>query len=288
MADFIYYYNILNFSLNLACYHFWEIPVKKSCFLILFVYLFCFLGLISASESKYVIWENRSVSSKNKVFQLEELEAKGKQVIRSSYFDRGMGLKETRLTVVPFSRMLEIFPPTNGMDSILMDGEDDYQAIISLDQGEKYNLYWATKIQVSDGEKKPDWMNPLALVAPDSSNPPDVERFLPANIINLRYVRWKEYYKPITAVLKRYPKQVKIGFEAFVDDCLYCHSLKGIGGNKGGDLTKKFQLSSESDQKGFVQAFGIKHYNKGQFSSVEEFLRKKKAQKIAEFLNVFR
>jgi hypothetical protein len=274
--------------LNHAYYHFWEIPVKKSCFWILLVYLFCFSERISASESKYLIWENGSDSSKNKVFQLEDLESKGKQIIRSSYFDRGMGLKETRLTVVPFKRMLEIFPPSNGMDSILMDGEDDYQAIISLDYGKKYNLYWATKIQVSAGEKKPDWMNPLALVVPDSSSPPDVERFLPANIKNLRYVRWEDYYKPITAILKKYPKQGKLGFEAFGDDCLYCHSLRGIGGNKGGDLTKKFQLSSQSGQKGFVQAFGIKHYNKGQYSSVEEFLRKKKARKIAEFLSVIK
>lgn len=260
--------------------------MKKSCLYILFVYLFSFSGPISASESKYIIWENESDSSKNKAFQLEELEANGKRIILSSYFDRGMGLKETRLTVVPFNRMLEIFPPSKGMDSILMDGEDDYQAIISLDQGKKFNLYWATKIQVSDSEKKPDWMNPLALVVPDSSNPPDVERFLPANIKNLRYVRWEDYYKPITTVLRKYSKQEKLGFEAFGDDCLYCHSLKGIGGNKGGDLTKKFQFSSESGQKGFVQAFGIKHYTKGQFSSVKEFLHKKKAQKIAEFLSV--
>ena len=60
-----------------------------------------------------------------------------------------------------------------------MDGEDDYQAIISLDQGKKYDLYWATKIQVSISEEKPNWMNPLALIVPDSANPPDVERFLP-------------------------------------------------------------------------------------------------------------
>jgi hypothetical protein len=262
--------------------------VKKSCFWILLVYLFCFLEPISAGESKYLIWENGSDSSKNKAFQLEELEVKGKQIISSSYFDRGMGLKETRLTVVPFSRMLEVFPPSNGMDSILMDGEDDYQAIISLDQGKKYNLYWTTKIQVSDSEKKPDWMNPLALVVPDSSSPPDVERFLPANIKNLRYVRWEDYYKPIAAVLKKYPKQGELGFEAYGDDCLYCHSLRGIGGNKGGDLTKKFQLSSQSGQNGFVQAFGIKHYSKGQYSSVEDFLHKKKARKIAEFLSIIK
>ncbi len=243
---------------------------------------------ISANESEYLFWRNGDDSSKNKAFRLEELESKGKKVIASSYFDRGMGLKGTRLTVVPFNRMLELFPPPSDMDSILMDGEDDYQAIVSLKQGKQYDLYWATKIQVSKGEKKPDWMNPLAIVVPDSSSPPDVERYLPANIKNLRYVRWESYYKPITTILKRYSKQGQVGFEVFGDDCLYCHSLKGIGGNKGGDLTKKFQLSSKSGQRGFIQAFGIKHYNKGQYSSVQEFVLQKKAQKIAEFLNIIK
>ncbi len=260
--------------------------MKKSCFWILFAYLFSFWGSVSANELEYLFWDNGNGFSKNKAFRLEELESQGKEVITSSYFDRGMGLKGTRLTVVPFDRMLKMFPPPDGKDSILMDGEDDYQAVISLDQGKKYDLFWATKIQVSEADKKPDWMNPLALVVPDSSNPPDVERYLPANIKNLRYVRWKDYYRPITAVLKRHSKQGQVGFEAFGDDCLYCHSLKGIGGNKGGDLTKKFQFSSKSGQTGFVQAFGIKHYNKTQYSSVKEFLRIKKAEKIAEFLSV--
>lgn len=261
--------------------------MKKSYYLVFFVFLYCFLEPISASESKYIFWGSGENSSKSKTFQIEELEEKGKQVIPSSYYDRGMGLKGTRLTVVPFARMLEMFPPPTGMDSILMDGEDDYQAIISLKQATKYNLYWATQIQVSDGEKKPSWMNPLALVVPDSSNPPDVERFLPANIKNLRYVSWDDYYKPITAALKS-NRKAQPGFEAFGDDCLYCHSLKGRGGNKGGDLTKKFQFSSKFGQNGFIEAFGIKHYNKSQYSSVEEFVSTKKAEKIAEFLNIVR
>ena len=198
-----------------------------------------------------------------------------------------MGLKGTKLTVVPFYRMIEMFPPPTNMDSILMDGDDDYQAIISLDQGKKYDLYWATKIKTSHGGKKPDWMNPLALVVPNSSNPPDVERFLPANIKNLRYAQWKNYYKPVTVVLQKSARKVQAGFEAFVNDCLYCHSLKGIGGNKGGDLTTKFQLALKSGQKRFVKAFGIKHYREGKYASMGEFAHSKKAQKIAEFLSIF-
>jgi hypothetical protein len=271
--------------MNPASYHFWEIAVKKSYFWIIFIFLIYLLEPLGALEKVYSISGFGKDGKGEKEFSLEQLESKEKNVMGSHYFDKGMGLKGTRLTVVPFVRLLEMFPPPDKSDSLWMDGADDYEAVVSIEQAKKYNLFWATNIQVANPSEKPEWMNPLALVVPDSQRPPEIERFLPANIKTLRYIRWDDYYRPISKIARAIPS-VKIGFEAFTDDCLFCHSLKGVGGNKGGDLTKKFQLFSEQEQGLFAEAFIRKHYARSKNFAIEDFLRKKKVNKIVKFLSI--
>jgi cytochrome c2 len=63
-----------------------------------------------------------------------------------------------------------------------------------------------------------------------------------ANIRELQFVRLSEYYAPLDKVALQ-SMHADRGGKVFKDNCLFCHSLKGIGGNKGTRLLKAYNFA---------------------------------------------
>ena len=85
---------------------------------------------------------------------------------------------------------------------MLLNCFDDYQGILSLNDIRRYDLRLATKIKLAFGSFKPDWLNPLLILVPDGKHPPFQERFLTANIRELKFVRLKNYYAPLEKIAR--------------------------------------------------------------------------------------
>ena len=98
---------------------------------------------------------------------------------------------------------------------------------------------WRQKIMLAFGSSKPDWLRPLLILVPDGKLPPFQERFMTANIRELKFVRLNDYYAPLEKALGN-SSMAQEGFEIFKNNCLFCHSLKGIGGNKGERLIEAY------------------------------------------------
>lgn len=176
-----------------------------------------------------------------------KLESLGVQEIASEYFDKALHTQGSQFTAVSFSRLLKQFALKRGEDAVLLNCFDDYQGILSLHDIYRYNLKLATKIQLSSGNFIPDWLNPLVIVVPNGKHPPFQERFMTANIRELKLVRINDYYAPLEKLAKL-SSQIQAGLKVFKDNCLFCHSLKGVGGNKGVRLLEGYDFSQEADR----------------------------------------
>lgn len=181
-----------------------------------------------------------------------------KKWINSFYFDQGMEYKNSQLKVVSFSRLLEKYGASKKLDAVLLNCADDYQGVISIDDIKRYDLQLALKINLAKGSVRPDWLNPLLIVVPDKAKPPLLERFLTANINELLFVHLADYYAPLEPQNPR-STHAQLGLDIFKDNCLFCHSINNIGGNKGGSLLKKFDLRLVTEKRRFEEAFLIMH-----------------------------
>ena len=121
-------------------------------------------------------------SSPRNAFSMANLESFDVQTIKSAYFDRAMGYKDSLLSVVSLSQAVERFRPEGDADALLLDCRDDYQGVISLDEVGRYDLQLATAIQLRPEYQAPSWLNPLLIVVPDGRQAPYQERFAAANI----------------------------------------------------------------------------------------------------------
>ena len=80
-----------------------------------------------------------------------------------------------------------------------------------------------------------------------------------ANIRELQFVRQSEYYAPLDVVdLKSI--HAHRGGQVFKDNCLFCHSLKGIGGNKGTSLLNAYDFTKGADGPKFKKDFTAFHH----------------------------
>jgi len=219
--------------------------------------------------------------------KLESLESLGVREISSEYFDRAMHMSDSRFSTVAFSRLLTEFTLKRGEDAVLLNCFDDYQGILSLDDVYKYDLRLATKIKLASGNAKPDWLNPLLILVPDGKQPPFQERFMTANIRELKFVRLNDYYGPLEKIAGNSPKAQE-GLEVFKNNCLFCHSLKGRGGNKGVRLLEAYDFSYKSDQIRMLGDFRDFH-NKDNpdKQDVEQFITQKKLERVVDFLKSF-
>ena len=216
-----------------------------------------------------------------------KLDSLGMREISSEYFDRAMHMSDSRFSTISFSRLLTEFKLKRGEDAVLLNCFDDYQGILSLDDVYKYDLRLATKIKLASGSAKPDWLNPLLILVPDGQQPPFQERFMTANIRELKFVQLNDYYAPLEKIAGTSPKAQE-GLEVFKNNCLFCHSLKGRGGNKGVRLLEAYDFSYKSDQIRMLGDFKDFH-NKDNLDKqdVEQFITQKKLERVVGFLKNF-
>lgn len=213
---------------------------------------------------------------------LEGLEGEARW-IESGYFDRAMGYTGSRFRVISLTRLVERFG-NPGTDAVLLDCFDDYEGLLPVDDIRRYDLQLALELEIDSRFPKPDWLNPMMVVVPDGSGAPNRERYMTANIRALRFVNLADYYRPITKKLPR-DETVRAGFAFFQDNCLFCHGLEGVGGNKGTPLLKAFDFKSEAGRGAFKQLFaGFHHADNPDKQNMEQFVVGGALDRVADFL----
>jgi len=215
-----------------------------------------------------------------------KLESLGMMEISSDYFDRAMHTSDSRFSSVAFSRLQEQFQLKRGEDAVLLNCFDDYQGVLSLNDINRYDLRLATNIKLGFGSHKPDWLNPLLIVVPNGKHPPFQERFLTANIRELKFIRLNDYYAPLQKIAGHSPEARK-GLKVFKNNCLFCHSLKGRGGNKGSRLIETYGFLKDADRKKFLGDFKNFHH-KDSTQDVEQFVTQEKLEWVMDYLKNFR
>ena len=69
---------------------------------------------------------------------------------------------------------------------------------------------------------------------------------------------------------------------------LFCHSLKGRGGNKGLRLLEAYDLTDESDRKRMLVNFkNFHHKNNLDKQDIEQFITQRKLERVVDFLKNF-
>ncbi len=202
----------------------------------------------------------------------------------SAYFDRGMHYEGSQFRAVALTELVRRFHPEERWNAVLLDCRDDYQGIISIDDILTYDLRLALEMKLASNIKRPDWLNPRVVIVPDPKEAPHQERFMTANIRELRFVRLSEYYAPLDAVALK-SMHAHRGGQVFKDNCLFCHSLKGIGGNKGTDLLNAYDFAKGMDGPKFKKDFTAFH-NKGNADKqdMEQYMDSDTLRRIVVFL----
>jgi len=212
----------------------------------------------------------------------ERLESLGTEEVPSAYFDKALGYQGSRFHVVSLSELVRRMDPEGLSDAVLLNCFDDYQGILSIEAIRRYDIQLATRIEIRPEYERPGWLNPLLLIIPDKKKAPFQERYLTANIRELRFVELEAYYAPLLKVAGLPPQA---GFSAFKDNCLFCHSLKGIGGNKGVRLLETYDFSGSEDKRRFKRDFsGFHHKENPDKQNVEQFVSENQLEAIVTFL----
>ena len=242
-----------------------------------------------SSENVYRITLSDSFGKlSSKFWTLAKIEALGIRRIPSSYFDRALKYSGTEFEAVSILKLIDQFQLKNGEDAILLNCFDDYQGLLSFSDIHRYDLHLATKIKVSLGSSKPDWLNPLLVIVPDSKDPPFEERFLTANIRQLEFVRLNDYYMPLKKVADA-SIEAKQGFEVYKNNCLFCHGLKGKGGNKGVRLLDEYSFSNDEGRKKFSGDFKNFHdKDNADKQDVKQFVTGDQLERVIDFLLAFK
>jgi hypothetical protein len=218
----------------------------------------------------------------------DKLEKLGVKTISSSYFYRAMKYDDAEFKVVSLLKLISQFELKSGENAIVLNCFDDYQGILPISDALKYDLQLATKIEIGFGLSKPSWLNPLLVVVPDGKEPPFEERFLTANIRELKFVRSSDYYGPLKNIA-RVSKEASQGFEVYKSNCLFCHSLKGRGGSKGVRLLQMYELTKEIDKKKLLKDFkSFHHKDNADKQDIEQFVTSDQLQQIMDFLLVLK
>jgi hypothetical protein len=212
----------------------------------------------------------------------DQLESLGTEEIPSAYFDKALGYKDSKFRVISFSKLVHRMDPEGLSDAVLLNCFDDYQGILSVADIKRYDLQLATRIHIRSEYQKPDWLNPLLIIVPDKKAAPFQERYLTANIRELRFAKLEDYYSPLLKVAGPPPQTA---FLAFKDNCLFCHSLLGVGGNKGVRLLARYDFSRTDRKERFRKDFSAFHHKDNpDKQNVEQFVSENQLEAIIEFL----
>ena len=222
-----------------------------------------------------------AVSSTPSRWTLEQLEARaGSKEISSLYFDRALGYQGSRFRIISFAELVSFIDPEGRSDAVLLNCFDDYQGILSIADIRRYDIHLATRIETRPEFKKPDWLNPLLVIVPDNKKAPFQERYLTANIRELQFTLLKEYYAPVKKA-----GGASAGYSPFKDNCLFCHSLMGIGGNKGVRLLENYDFSLMERKNRFKKDFAAFHHkDNADKQNVEQFVTESELDAIMDFL----
>ena len=202
----------------------------------------------------------------------------------SAYFDRGMHYEGSRFRVVSLAELIRQYQPEERWDAVLLECHDDYQGLLSLSDILKFDLMLALEMKLPTGVDRPAWLNPMVVIVPDGRGAPRKERFMTANIRELRFVRLTEYYAPLDRMALK-SMNAHLGGQAFKDNCLFCHSLKGIGGNKGTALLKAYDFSAKAEGPRFKKDFAAFHNrDNADKQDMEQFMDADTLRRIVVFL----
>ncbi|GJL77973.1 MAG: hypothetical protein NPINA01_09620 [Nitrospinaceae bacterium] len=268
-----------------------QIFCPHKCFkTLIFLIIALFLGCIDSRESisdepVYTIigQEIKGVGAESFEWSRDLFETLGTEEISSAYFDKALGYEGSKFRVINFAKLVKRFDPDGLSDAVLLNCFDDYQGILSITDIKRYHIRLATRIEIRPEFQKPDWLNPLLLIIPDNRDVPFQERYLTANIRELRFTKLQEYYAPLAKARGPEPQS---GFSSFKNNCLFCHSLMGIGGNKGVRLLEVYDFSKDGDTKRFLQDFlGFHHSNNPDKQDIGQFVSDNQLKAIAEFLH---
>ena len=211
-----------------------------------------------------------------------------KKWIPSIYFDRGMKYENSLFEVISLPSLLNKYDLNEEMDAILLLCADDYQGIISFDDIKRYDLQLALRINLAKNKIRPDWLQPLLIVVPNTVKPPLLERFLTANIKELRFVSLTNYYAPIETQ-NLTSDTSKVGLKTFKDNCIFCHSINSVGGNKGGSLVDKYLLTLKREKQRFTEAFLKNHgIDNEEKQNTKQFLTDNSLDAVLKFLQDFK
>lgn len=202
----------------------------------------------------------------------------------SAYFDRGMHYEGSRFRVVSLAELIRQYQPEERWDAVLLECHDDYQGLLSLSDILKFDLMLALEMKLAPEVDRPAWLNPMVVIVPDGRGAPRKERFMTANIRELRFVRLTEYYAPLDRMALK-SMNAHLGGQAFKDNCLFCHSLKGIGGNKGTALLKAYDFSAKAEGPRFKKDFAAFHNrDNADKQDMEQFMDADTLRRIVVFL----
>jgi len=205
--------------------------------------------------------------------------------IPSAYFDRGLGYKGSQFSAVALTELIRKYRPEERWDAVLLECRDDYQGLVSIDDILQYDLRLGLNMKLAEGTERPAWLEPMVVIVPDGKEAPRLERFMTANIRELRFVRLSEYYAPLDAAgLKSMHAQR--GGQVFKDNCLFCHSLKGVGGNKGTNLLDRYDFAKGAGggpqfKKDFT---AFHHKDNPDKQDMEQFVDEETLRRIVVFL----
>lgn len=237
-------------------------------------------GTGGSEEKKFTLsWQD---AEKEVRLTAAELEQWGGREIPSAYFDWVMDYKNSRFVSVAFKEILARYP-ARGADAVLLNCFDDYQGLLSIADILKLNLEVATRINLAPGADKPGWLNPLLILVPDGSDAPYQERFMTANIREIRFVSLKQYYAPLDGIAKKFPQAAE-GLTVFKDNCVYCHSIRQVGGSKGGLLLDKFDFKLTRTREEFKNRFVAFHRDNPDKQNIEQFVGPAQLEAVTAFL----
>jgi len=207
-----------------------------------------------------------------------------KRWITSSYFDKAMDYEGSRFEVISFAEILGTDWQEEA-DAVVLECRDDYEGLISVRDIRRFDLQLATRIELTTGSKAPDWLVPWLVVVPDGSAAPFQERFITANIRQIRPVRFLQYYAPIRKRLGKASLDLQMGFDVFRDNCLFCHSLEGVGGNKGIPLMATYDFLKEEDAARFTKDFRTFHGSDNpDKQNMAQFVGQRSLRRVTQFL----
>ena len=234
---------------------------------------------------KYVAIKSQKTTASPAIFLNDSIfNSLNKKWIFSFYFDRSMNYENSLFEVVSLSSLLSKYNLNEDVNAILLLCADDYQGVISFDDIKRYDLQLAIRMNLSKEQTQPDWLQPLLIVVPNNVKPPLLERFLTANIKELRFVSLTNYYAPVEP--QNLTSDISIfGLETFKDNCIFCHSINNVGGNKGGSLIDKYELTLDREKQRFTEAFLKKHgINNDEKQNIKQFLTNNSLDAVLKFL----